>query len=166
MSKKSTSDYMYVSDELLPIGLKITKIINSVPCVDGHFWIERDGKIIDPHFPEQDDIMRVHRGVKFVYKPADEMTCTMITVMHYRIIEEGGYENLGDFLIDYQMITGEEPRQGYCFFNAMMVQEEGDNLIFGSWGVERADGTKFWEYGGEDWTGVKAFIKRRYIKRR
>jgi hypothetical protein len=154
MSKQSTM-------KLKPIALKIYALVNSMPCVDGHFWIERDGKIIDPHFPEQDYVKRVHRGVKFVYKPADVNTQTLIKMMHLRSIEKGGYEGLDDFLIDYQMIAGAEALHGYCFFNALIECEEDDKLIFGSWGVERADGTKFWEYGGEDWTGVKAFIKRR-----
>ena len=160
MSKQSTM-VKTTNPKLIKTAYKIQALVNSVPLVDGHFWIERDGKIIDPHFPEQDYVKGVHRGVKFVYKPADELTTTMITMMHYKTIEKGGYKNLVDFLTEYILIAGEKPRQGYCFFNAMMEQEEGDKLIFGSWGVERADGTKFWEYGGEDWTGVKAFIKRR-----
>ena len=158
MSKQSTS--VKVTKRLLSKGLKITEIVNSMPCVDGHFWIEREGKIIDPHFPEHDYVKRVHRGVKFVYKPADVNTQALIHLMHIRTIEKGGYD-LVDFLIDYRTIAGAEARHGFCFFNVLLEFKEGDNIIFGSWGVERADGTKFWEYGGEDWTGAKAFIKKR-----
>jgi hypothetical protein len=57
------------------------------------------------------------------------------------------YASLGEFLDDYKEIEGEVPVTGFCIFNALIEKEKNDGeLIFGSWGVERADGSKFYDF--------------------
>ena len=43
-----------IDAELLPVAVKVSRIVHSVPKIDGHFWVERNGKIIDPYFKEYD----------------------------------------------------------------------------------------------------------------
>ena len=50
---------------------------------------------------------------------------------------------------------------GGCFQNALLEYQEGDVLKFGSMGWRKKDGSGvWWEFGGEDWTGVSSFIKK------
>jgi len=153
-----------VDAELRPIAEKITTILHSLPKLDGHFWVVRDGKIIDPHFSYYDMVKSIHKGKKFIYHPADAMTQTIMKSIVMRGINKY-YPEIADFVADYKKIVGEEKVEGYCLQNALIeIDENGGELIFGSWGVERKDGSKFWEFGGDDYVGVKAFFKERKIE--
>ena len=49
------------------------------PTIDGHFWIERDGKIVDIEFKEYDFIKTIHNLADgMVYKEADTLTQTVM----------------------------------------------------------------------------------------
>jgi hypothetical protein len=153
-----------INAELRPIAVKVSKIIHAIPKLDGHFWVMRDGKIIDPHFKEYDFIKSVHNGKKFIYQPADAMTQRMMIAIHHKVVKQD-YATISEFVADYVKISGEEPVCAFCLFNALMeIEKNGGELVFGSWGIERKDGSKFWEFGGEDWTGVSAFFKDRTFK--
>jgi hypothetical protein len=153
-----------IDTELRPIAVKITDIVHTLPKLDAHFWVVRDGKIIDPHFPYYDMIKSIHNGKKFIYHPADATTQTIMKAIVMKNINRY-YPELADFVADYKKIMGEEKAQGYCLHNALMeIDENGGELVFGSWGVELKDGSKFWEFGGEDYIGVKAFFKERTFK--
>ena len=71
---------MVVSKSSLVIGRKVQSVINQLPHIDGHFWIVRDGKIVDPYFKEYDLLVKFHNGKKgsFIHKPADNMTQLVI----------------------------------------------------------------------------------------
>ena len=48
-------------------------VIDTTP-IDGHFWVVRDGKIIDPNFPQYDMIKKIVGGVgERVYLPAEKI---------------------------------------------------------------------------------------------
>jgi hypothetical protein len=147
--------------ELLPIANKVMKIIHSVPKINGHFWIERDGLIIDPHFKEYDSIKLEHKAKKFIYSPTDETTQGfMINIFLKNILKD--YTNLTEFLNDYKKIVGEKPLFSFCIYNALIEQEKnGGKLIFGSYGLERADGSRGYICGDDSFTGVSAFLKTR-----
>jgi hypothetical protein len=152
---------IFFEKELMPIAMKVTKIVSSVPKIDGHFWVERDGVKIDPHFEYYDKVKLANRGKKFIYYPADEITQNFMIILHLKVISRE-YATLGEFLDDYKEIAGEKPVTGFCIFNALIEKEKnGGELIFGSWGVEREDGSKFYDFGGEDYKGVSAFMKTR-----
>ena len=155
---------LLISDELRPVAEKIVKIIHSIPKIDGHFWVVRDGKIIDPHFKEYDLIRSIHKGKKFIYHPADAMTQRMMIAINEKVIKKD-YATISEFVADYIKISGEEPVCNFCLFNALIeIEKNGGELVFGSWGVERKDGSKHWEFGGEDYKGVSAFFKERTFK--
>lgn len=153
-----------INTELRPIAEKVMRIIHAIPKLDGHFWVVRDGKIIDPHFPQYDVIRSVHKGKKFIYHPADAMTQRMMIAIHQKVVKQD-YATTSEFITDYIKISGEEPVCAFCLFNALIeIEKNGGELVFGSWGVERKDGSKFWEFGGEDYIGVSAFFKERTFK--
>ena len=43
---------------------KFNRTTMAMPTIDGHFWVERDGKKIDPYFEEYDAVKRVHKARK------------------------------------------------------------------------------------------------------
>ena len=154
---------MVVSKSSLVIGRKVQSVINQLPHIDGHFWIVRDGKIVDPYFKEYDLLVKFHNGKKgsFIHKPADNMTQLVMFAIVRKLITNAGYIDADEFLFDYIKINGRQPEHSYCLFNAMMeAQENGGDIIFGSWGFELSNGSKFYEYGGEDWKGVKNFLQQ------
>jgi hypothetical protein len=89
------------------------------------------------------------------------MTQLVMFAIVRKLITNAGYTDADEFLFDYIKINGRQPEHSYCLFNAMMeAQENGGDIIFGSWGFELSNGSKFYEYGGEDWKGVKKFLKQ------
>ena len=90
------------------------------------------------------------------------MTQRIVIAIHQKVIKQD-YENISDFVADYIKISGEEPVCSFCVFNALIeIEKNGGNLVFGSWGVERKNGSKFWEFGGEDRVGISSFLVECY----
>ena len=58
-----------------------------LPTIDGHFWIVRDGKIIDWEFREYDIIRMVRNCNKEKdYLPAPEMTQKIMIAMFNKVV--------------------------------------------------------------------------------
>jgi hypothetical protein len=88
----------------------------------------------------------------------------MMIAIHNKVIKQE-YSTISEFVADYIKISGEDPVCAFCLFNALIeIEKNGGELVFGSWGVERKDGSKFYEFGGEDYNGVSAFFKERTFK--
>jgi len=106
------------------------------PSIDGHLWVMRDGKIIDPHFKSYNIICMI-RGVdvkKQVHIPASD------------IIQKVIIKKWTDFL-EHICLKDWDNKADYCFINAIAEQQKnGGELVFGSmgWG-------DWIEYGGIDW---------------
>ena len=125
------------------------------PVIDGHFWVERDGEIIDPYFIEYDFIKVVNRleGMP-VHMKADDIVSKVIIRRFENVIS---YDLLFKMMKDnyYQVSFGK------CYLNAVLeVRKNGGELCFGSmgWKRKRSDDIH-WEYGGSGWT-VKQFLKQ------
>ena len=129
------------------------------PTIDGHFWIERDGKIVDIEFKEYDLIKTIHNLADgMVYKEADTLTQTVMIKKF-----EMAMNNMGYFRNTFktEIVSGYFPRVHCCFQNCMMAYKEGDVLKFGSMGWKnKMTGDVWWEFGGEDWKGVAKFLKK------
>ena len=128
------------------------------PTIDGHFWIERDGKIVDIEFKEYDLIKTIHNLADgMVYKEADTLTQTVMIKKF-----EMAMNNMGYFRNTFktEIVSGYFPRVNCCFQTCMMAYKEGDVLKFGSMGWRnKLTGDVWWEFGGEDWKGVAKFLK-------
>ena len=137
---------------------KLNRVTLGMPTIDGHFWVERDGKRIDENFPHYDLVKRVHKGKRWVYLPADELTQRMMISIFDKVIKKE-FATVKDYLM-YSVACGAKFGFGSCHKNALLeIEKNGGTLAFGSYGVQRKDGSIFYEYGGEDYKNVKAFIK-------
>jgi hypothetical protein len=139
------------------------------PIIDGHFWVERDGKIIDPHFPYYNMICQLRKcdaKAPKSYLPAPEMTQTLMKGMFMKVLKNVlGDKPQEEIFAEFRDITkrqiGLKPRPDCCYQNCIIeIAERGGTLVFGSMGFKykNKDGY-FYEYGGENYTTVKQFIK-------
>lgn len=134
------------------------------PTMDGHFWVVRDGKIIDIDFQEYNMIRRIRNCKnKVVYLEADEITQRLMIATHLKIISNtlGGTPATAiNVLGSYCEIKGIEPECYNCLVNSIMeIHKNGGELKFGSMGWEQKSGGVFYEFGGVDFKGIKAFLK-------
>lgn len=136
------------------------------PTIDAHFWVERDGVIIDPYFKEYNYVKKVWGlGNEQVHLEADLPTQNIMIEIHKRILKRnvGGADfqeamkNLIDLAKKFQMDT---PRANECWNNVLLeVYKNGGEIKFGSMGWKCKNSNKvFYEYGGVDWK-VKDFMK-------
>jgi hypothetical protein len=160
------SDNLHVCK--VPINLaktaqKVAKVINSVPNIDGHFWVNRNGLTYDAYFEEYNVCKKFMGGVKEIRLPADDTTQTIMLTIHLKIIHQS-YSSIKDFIKDYKLVNGDKPIYNMCIFNAIIEQEErGGDIIFGSYGWIRSDGSKFYNYGGDDYKGISDFLNKKKI---
>ena len=131
-----------------------------LPIIDGHFWIVRDGNILDTYFDEYDIVKKIHNLTgNMVYKEADAFTQALMVLKFRKSLEKCGI-NEDKYVALKREVGMNEPRPNDCYFNCLLVMKEGDELKFGSMGWKKSDGSGiWWEFGGEDWTGIKSFLK-------
>jgi hypothetical protein len=142
----------------MSIGIKKTTL-----SVDGHYWIERKGKIIDPTpiLDIQWKTFMKERGCleERVYLPADKI---VQQVMKKRSIlqDERNKQN-------FKFMFGcDEPdnlhkwraknegigiKANCCYENCRIIEEDGDEIVFGSLGFKTKYGTVQYLYGGVNW---------------
>lgn len=150
--------------------------------IDGHFWVERDGEIIDPTFSKDDEyIRRINRTTtKKAYHEAPELVQKiLITMMEktasFELKKLKLMEGLGSAIVNIQELnkpmTEEEmteaiknyiPRFNCCNTNAYTEAKlRGGRIVFGSQGWVKKDGSGvWWEYGNTTWNTVAQFIKK------
>jgi len=139
------------------------------PTIDGHFWVEREGEIIDPHFNTYDTICRIRNcdpKQPKSYLPAPEMTQTIIKCMFLKILKKlFGDKPQEEIFAEFRDITkrhmGLKPRPDCCFQNCLIeIAERGGTLVFGSLGFKyKGKDGYFYEYGGEDYKTIKSFVR-------
>lgn len=123
----------------------------NIPQLDGHFWVERDGIIIDPYFKEYDYIRHIQgcKG-KQVYLQAPIHVQVVIFYL-YRIRDE-------QFNLDDDFVRKRSPRFANCWINARAEQaKNGGKIVFGSMGWEKPNGEIHYEYGGVNWSVKQHF---------
>jgi hypothetical protein len=144
---------------------------------DGHFWVEKDGEIIDRHFSGYDFIKKV-QGCEgeMQYCPAPPLiqavmiglakktlkTNLKIDAMREGIIRTDIYDKEINKDIDVDKALDKKInklREGQCHITAIALQKKyGGNIVFGSmgWKKKKSDDIH-WEFGGADWTTVAQF---------
>jgi hypothetical protein len=130
------------------------------PSIDGHFWIEINGEIIDNYFKEYDFVKSYNNcSGDMIYKEADKLTQTIIIEMFKRSLTSMGL-NYETFIQLCHRHNIHLAKVDNCYQNCLLFLEEGDILKFGSMGWKRKIGPEIhWEYGGKDWVGAKTFLK-------
>lgn len=118
------------------------------PQMDGHFWIERDGKIIDPYFKDYDIIKSYNKCVgDVIHLPAPDLV-QKIMIKKFRSAEEIVKLDDAFFLRFFP-----KPRINMCWQNAKLeLIKNGGKLIFGSMGWKKKSGEIHYEFGGENWS--------------
>jgi len=125
--------------------------------IDGHFWVEKDGKIIDPYFKEYDYLKNYHNGTSITYLPAPELIQNvMIKKLEKLILKH--FTNYNLFLNRINFVFP-KLQFGFCQINTHInYNKYGGKIVFGSLGIIKQDNSIWYEYGGKDWT-VKQFLK-------
>jgi hypothetical protein len=130
-----------------------------LPCVDGHFWIERDGKIIDPFFPKYDAIVSINgcdknKQVWVEASPEIQREAIAEYTAYYRqeteIGEDKPFSEAVERILALSKLMNAPPIRAYnCFMNAMIEYNlRGGRLVFGSMGWERKGKSTWYEFGG------------------
>ena len=140
-----------------------------LPDIDGHFWIVRNGKIIDWDFDEYSQIRKIWGCNKTkTYLPAPEITQKLMIGMFKKAFSSYFSENqtweqiLEEFYIISDMIGMIEPQYRRCFQNCLLeIYKRGGELIFGSLGFKKSDGSFHYEYGGINYLTIADFIKKK-----
>ena len=155
-----------------------------MPTIDGHFWVERDGKIIDPEFLAEDEYIRKANKTttEKAYQEAPELVQKILIGMlektlSYELRKTKLMNGKGAMVVSMKTIqalntpmTEEEqanavkeyiPAFDCCNLNAYTEAKlRGGRIVFGSQGWKKKDGSVWWEYGGKDWDKVSQFIKK------
>jgi hypothetical protein len=136
-----------------------------IPTIDGHFWVVRNGQIVDTNFPEY-DIIRKIRGCEpatMSYLPAPKVTQKIMTLMFHntvkKLMRQDDWDKCMKEVIFVTHLAGiKEPQCYNCYQNCIIeIYHNGGELVFGSMGFKKTDGTIWWEFGGENYTTVKDF---------
>lgn len=139
------------------------------PVIDGHFWVERDGKVIDPHFTYYDKVCEVRNcdpQEPKSYLPAPEITQTLMKGIYLKVLKNNfGDKSQEELFAEVRNITrlcmDLNPRPNCCFQNCVIeIAERGGTLVFGSMGFKyKNKNGYFYEYGGENYTTIRQFVK-------
>jgi hypothetical protein len=131
--------------------------------MDGHFWIVRDGEIIDPYFKDYDMVKVINNleGDR-IYLPAGELIQKVMKKKYIdKVIDlsnsvENSFEKK---MFDLRMKKGVMVNN--CNFNAVWEQmKNGGEIVFGSMGWKRKNGKGIhYEFGGENWT-ISQFLNK------
>tara|TARA_R110000824_G_scaffold21996_1_gene81206 strand:- start:768 stop:1292 length:525 start_codon:yes stop_codon:yes gene_type:complete len=145
-AKKKIS--LYIQPDKKPKNI----ILNDVEIngkMDGHCWVERDGKIIDPHFQRYYEVADI-RDVphkKFYCKAPEEIQALYHTY----------FKNKYGWILDLEDCPFDKPLFGCCAQNALLeIKLNGGKFIFGSMGVGDIKNI-WWEYGGKDYWSISDF---------
>ena len=141
--------------------MKIMTLSERFAGIDGHFWVVRNGEIVDPYFSVYDQIKQangVNVSAPNAYCAASAETQNVMT----SLLEEAVTEIFGTsalFLRSFeQYLGGPQPYQ--CLTNAMYEKlKNGGDLVFGSWGFKK-QGKMWWEFGGKEWHSPMDFIQK------
>ena len=123
--------------------------------MDGHYWIERDGVIVDPYFNYYDAVKSI-RGLtdEIVYLEAPPV---IQTVFIKKLMDT---RDIVDYFSQKQLAQY-RPKNACCATNTVVEQKlRGGRIVFGSMGWKRKNGDGVhYEFGGENYT-VKQFLKK------
>ncbi len=125
------------------------------PNFDGHFWVERNGEIIDPFFEEYGRIKVVRKCVgKAIYLPASDLVQTIMTKKMKTVDDINGIDDKF-FRMFYNKVG-----MNRCWQNARLeILKNGGKLVFGSMGWKISSGGIHYEFGGENWSVAQHLLK-------
>ena len=141
---------------------KVFEYINSFKPVDGHFWVERDGKVIDPYFKDYDNIKKIRNLVGnsiYMIAPIEDM---MISIWKKDMTKKMGICNFEECCKVFLKEYGFQKTYGNCWINCLIeVYNNGGKIRFGSMGWKKNNSDDiFWEFGGTNYKTVNDFFNK------
>jgi len=139
-----------------------------LPTIDGHFWIVRDGKIIDWEFEEYNLIRKIRNCNKEKnYIPAPETTQRIMIAIHKKAFSsyfsktQSWEDIIAEFYNMSVMLGMVKPECQRCYQNCLIdIYKNGGELVFGSLGFKRKGTNEYhYEFGGENYKTIKDFMK-------
>jgi len=142
--------------------------VNDLVFMDAHFWVMRNGEVVDTYFEEYDMIKRangVNPNEPVIHCPASpEIQEMLISFIRHTFIDAFG--SMEEFAVGNEMFFDGEARQGHCQINSFYEAfKRGGQIVMGSWGFKK-QGKMWWEYGGKDWDTPMAFVKNPVVKQK
>ena len=137
------------------------------PTIDGHFWVVRDGEIIDWDFSDWKYMGGIYNcNNEKSYIPAPPITQKIMISMFKKVVmnrfnKPTWDETSKEFYELAETVGMTEPQPRRCFQNAVFeIQKNGGELVFGSLGFKFKDRDGYhYEYGGEHYQVVRDFIR-------
>lgn len=139
------------------------------PCIDGHFWVERDGAVVDFDFPVYQmikDVQKCSPSAKPQYLPApskaEEDAIWVFEACIRRQFKMLPDEHSWASVCEKCLQRWKSPVGHECYRNAVAeIGRNGGKLRFGSMGWEKRAGGVHWEFGGEGakWAKFSQFRK-------
>jgi hypothetical protein len=152
--------------------------------IDGHFWVERDGQIIDPDFSEEEStrIKNKLRNEK-TYHEAPELVQKVFLAIAEKTVDSelrkkklmGGNHKMSITVSEYarlfvpmlpeerdEALAEYTPKYLSCGLNAYKeMKQNGGRLVFGSRGYAKKNGKGvWWQYGHPTLETVSSFTSR------
>jgi len=120
--------------------------------MDGHYWVERDGKVIDPYFKDYD-------FMKLFWNLTDEQVWLPAPPLIQEIFKK---KMVKKFEGTKKIIERWTNTHGFCDVNAVSeFYENGGTIVFGSMGWKKKDGSGIhYEFGGENYTVAQFLLKK------
>jgi len=139
------------------------------PRIDGHFWVERDGAVVDFDFPSYlqcKEFWKCSPSAKPQYLPApskaEEDALWVFEACIRRRYKMLPDEHSWDEVCKRCLQRWPSPVSNECYQNAVAeIGRNGGKLRFGSMGWEKRAGGVHWEFGGEGakWAKFSQFRK-------
>ena len=109
-------------------------------CIDGHYWLEVNGKPLPETFPKNTKKFEVCNAEIF-YKPADETTQKIAIEIMYRS-NEAYYNVKRDTPLFQKFISSRKFEENACLFTVLKLQQKYPNgkIVFGSVGFKYPNG--------------------------
>jgi len=161
----TTDGILFCGGNKLAVDIAIDKLFSktSNKTINGHYWVERDGKIIDPYFPNYNRFKAYYnikrKNAKFVYVEATNPFTNRIALKSLDDILMRPFEDKEKALKLLDLCEYKnEPR--CCQFNSLMEQyRNGGEIKFGSVGMETDDGKSIvWIYGSKNFDTIADFM--------
>jgi hypothetical protein len=144
-----------------------TKKQMAFPVIDAHFWVERDGEIIDPYFQDYDFVKMVNALTgDMIHLEAEPLIQEIMKKRFNKVLKDVFGASTTTTGEDYKQFVKFSEKHGkgkatvnQCFQNSVVeITKRGGTLKFGSMGWKRKAGGVHYEFGGEGWK-IHQFLK-------
>ena len=138
-----------------------------LPQIKGHFWVERDGEVIDWDWPQHRKLRRqldCERNLNVYQRAPSKVEEAMIRLFKRVTLRAFQCEEWDDMMVEFIFVakmTGnaDGPTYNKCWTNCIQeVFHNGGEIRFGSMGFVRKDKTYRWYYADDKCEDMADFL--------